>query len=96
MNTDGLISVGERIEHARILYDRALLNGDPGALEEADGGRSASCPDVAGNLVGLTYIAAGQGRRDDALALIEEAAVITKATGARGILRQVDEARASL
>jgi hypothetical protein len=44
MNTDGLISVGERIEHARILYDRALLNGDPGALEEADGGRSASCP----------------------------------------------------
>ena len=53
-------------------------------------------PGVAGNLVGLTYIAAGQGRRDDALALIEEAAAIAKATGARGILRQVDEARAGL
>jgi tetratricopeptide (TPR) repeat protein len=51
---------------------------------------------VAGNLVGLTYVAAGQGRRDDALALIEEAAAIAKATGAHGILRQVDEARASL
>src|SRR5580693_1702090 len=235
MNTDGLISAGERIEHARILYDRALLNGDPGALEEADlaldaveadleldaveadlalargriihgrflarrtedpgqasedprelelferaarlyqehGNRRGEAealfwigcfhqvvrrdnqaavpvlersldlatpendkrtmsealrhlgiaehaagrldqarerleesvrlrreigflPGVAGNLVGLTYIAAGQGRRDDALALIEEAAVIAKATGARGILRQVDEARASL
>jgi tetratricopeptide (TPR) repeat protein len=51
---------------------------------------------VAGNLVGLIYIAAGQGRRDDALALIEEAIAIARATGAHGILRQVDEARASL
>jgi tetratricopeptide (TPR) repeat protein len=51
---------------------------------------------VAGNLVGLTYIAAAQGRRDDALALIEEATAIARASGARGILRQVDEARASL
>jgi tetratricopeptide (TPR) repeat protein len=53
-------------------------------------------PGVAANLVGLTYIAAGQGRRDDALALIEEARAIAEASGARGILRQVEEARAHL
>jgi hypothetical protein len=51
---------------------------------------------VAGNLVTLIYIAAAQGRRDDALALIEEATTIARARGARGILRQIDEARASL
>jgi tetratricopeptide (TPR) repeat protein len=53
-------------------------------------------PGVAGNMVGLSYIAAGQGRREDALALIEEATAIATATGSVGILRQLDEARASL
>jgi tetratricopeptide (TPR) repeat protein len=53
-------------------------------------------PGVAANLVGLTYIAAAQGRRDDALALIEEAAAIAEATGAHGVLRHVDEARAAV
>ena len=51
---------------------------------------------VASNLVGLTYIAAGQGRRDDALKLIEEARTIAAANGARGLLRQIEEARAQL
>jgi tetratricopeptide (TPR) repeat protein len=50
-------------------------------------------PGVAANLVGLAYIAAGQGRRDDALALIEEAGAIAAASGAHGIVRQVEEAR---
>jgi tetratricopeptide (TPR) repeat protein len=53
-------------------------------------------PGVAANLVGLAYIAAGEGRRDEALALIEEAGAIAEASGANGILRQVEEARASL
>jgi hypothetical protein len=51
-------------------------------------------PGVAANLVGLTYIAAGQGRRDDALALAAEAGAIAEASGAHAILRQVEEARA--
>ena len=53
-------------------------------------------PGVAANLVGLAYIAAGQGRRDDALALLEEAAAIAEASGAKGIMRWVVEARTQL
>ncbi len=53
-------------------------------------------PGVAANLVGLAHIAAGQGRRDDALALIDEAGAIAEASGAQVILRQVEEARASV
>ncbi|MFI6977533.1 tetratricopeptide repeat protein [Embleya sp. NPDC050154] len=53
-------------------------------------------PGVAANLVGLAYIAAGQDRRDDALALVEEAAAIVAATGADGILPSVEEARRDL
>jgi tetratricopeptide (TPR) repeat protein len=53
-------------------------------------------PGVAANLVGLAYIAAATNRRDDALALIEEAGTIAEASGAEGITRQVAEARAQL
>jgi tetratricopeptide (TPR) repeat protein len=53
-------------------------------------------PGVAANLVGLTHIATAQGRHDDARALIEEARAIAEANGAHGILRHIDEARASL
>jgi tetratricopeptide (TPR) repeat protein len=53
-------------------------------------------PGVAANLVGLTYIAAAQGRRVDALALVEEAGAIAEASGAQSILRQVLEARERL
>jgi tetratricopeptide (TPR) repeat protein len=53
-------------------------------------------PGVASNLVGLIYIAAGQDRREDALALAEEARAIAAANGAQGLLRQIDEARAQL
>jgi len=53
-------------------------------------------PGVAANLVGLAYIAAADGRRDEASALIEEAGAIATASGARGIMRQVEEARAQL
>jgi tetratricopeptide (TPR) repeat protein len=50
-------------------------------------------PGVAANLVGLIYIAAGQGRPDDALALAAEAGAIAEASGAHAILRQIEEAR---
>ncbi|MGO9080693.1 MAG: tetratricopeptide repeat protein, partial [Streptosporangiaceae bacterium] len=50
-------------------------------------------PRVA-NLVGLAWIAAGQGRRDEALALAGEAAAIAGASGAHAILRQAEELRA--
>jgi len=53
-------------------------------------------PAVALNLVGLTYIAAAQGRHDDALGLIEEAHAIAEASGAHGIMRHIDEARSRL
>jgi tetratricopeptide (TPR) repeat protein len=53
-------------------------------------------PGVAANLVGLAYIAAAQSRRDEALALVEEADAIAEASGAQGILRQVEQARTSL
>jgi tetratricopeptide (TPR) repeat protein len=53
-------------------------------------------PGVASNMVGLIYIAAGQGRHDDALALLEEATAIAEASGAHGIMRQVEQARAAI
>src|ERR1700691_927020 len=53
-------------------------------------------PGVASNLVGLTYIAAAQGRRDDAMALVEEARAIAEASGAHGIMRHIEVARSQL
>jgi hypothetical protein len=47
-------------------------------------------------MVGLAYIAAAQGRGDDALALVDEAGAIAHASQALRILQQVDEARAEL
>jgi len=53
-------------------------------------------PGVAANMVGLIYIAAGQRRPDDALALLDQAEAIAQASGARGIMRQIEEARAAV
>jgi hypothetical protein len=44
----------------------------------------------------LASARAGQNRRDDALKLIEEARAIAEASNARGLIRQIDEARAQL
>jgi tetratricopeptide (TPR) repeat protein len=80
-------------EHAAGRLDAARLH-----LEESTRLRRelGAWPRVAANLVGLTYIAAGQNRRDDALKLIEEARSIAEASGARGLMRQIEEARAQL
>jgi hypothetical protein len=53
-------------------------------------------PGTAANLVGLAYIAAAQERRDDALALLDEADAIAGASNAQRILEQVSEARAAI
>ena len=53
-------------------------------------------PGVAANLIGLAYIAAAQGRRDDALALLDEAGAIAETSGAHRIARSVSEARAAV
>ncbi|MEV4894860.1 hypothetical protein AB0K48_36310 [Nonomuraea sp. NPDC055795] len=51
---------------------------------------------AAADQVGLIYIAAAQGRRDDALALAEEAFATAESCGAARIMRQIDEARAQI
>lgn len=53
-------------------------------------------PGVAANLVGLAYIAAGEGRRDDALRLLDDAGTIADSSGAQGISRSVQQARAEI
>jgi tetratricopeptide (TPR) repeat protein len=51
---------------------------------------------VAANMVGLAYIAAGQGRRDEAFATLDTATIIAEASAAGGVLRSIDEARADV
>lgn len=51
---------------------------------------------VAANLVGLIYIAIEEGRRSDALALIDEALATAEASGADAVIRQIEEASAQL
>jgi tetratricopeptide (TPR) repeat protein len=53
-------------------------------------------PGVAANLLGLAYVADDQGRRDEALALIDEAGDVAKASGADGVGRHIEEARTRL
>ena len=80
-------------EHAAGRLDTARLH-----LEESTRLRReiGAWPGVASNLVGLIYIAAGQDRREDALKLAQEARSIAEASGAHGLLRQIDEASAQL
>ncbi|MFI6734103.1 hypothetical protein ACIBI9_14325 [Nonomuraea sp. NPDC050451] len=51
---------------------------------------------VAANLVGLTYIAVAEGRREDAAAMLDEAAELAKAEGAAAVVGWVEEARGRL
>ena len=80
-------------EHAAGRLDAARLH-----LEESTRLRReiGVWPGVASNMVGLIYIAAGQDRREDGLALAREARALAEANGAPGLLRQIDEARATL
>jgi hypothetical protein len=80
-------------EHAAGRLEAARLH-----LEESTRLRreNGNWPGVASNLVGLIYIAAGQNRRADGLALAQEARALAEANGAPGLLHQIDEARAVL
>ncbi|WAU83130.1 tetratricopeptide repeat protein [Streptomyces sp. Qhu-G9] len=53
-------------------------------------------PGVAANLVGLAYLAAQQGRPDDAVALLDEATELAESTDSHGVLRWVTGAREEL
>ncbi|WP_329277858.1 tetratricopeptide repeat protein [Streptomyces sp. NBC_01451] len=53
-------------------------------------------PGVAANLVGLAYVAAQQERRDDAAALLKEAAELAESTDSQGVLRWVTGASEEL
>ncbi len=91
--------MAEDLRHLGIAEHRA---GRPEAaqrrLEESTRLRheTGNLQGVASNLVGLAYITASQGRGDDARTLLDEAGALAEATGAHGITRQVDEARAEL
>lgn len=51
---------------------------------------------VAAGLLALAYLTAGEGQRDDAMALVEEAGAVAEACDAQGVLRWVEEARTQL
>jgi hypothetical protein len=51
---------------------------------------------VAANLVGLVYLAAAQGRGDDAHALADEAAALAASAGAAAVRADVEAARSSI
>jgi tetratricopeptide (TPR) repeat protein len=53
-------------------------------------------PGAAANMVGLAYIAAAQERSDDALALLDEASAMARASQAHRIVQQASQARAEL
>jgi hypothetical protein len=80
------------------MLDRSLelatQAGDKMTMSEAL--RHLGIAGVAANLIGLGYIAAAQGRHDDALAILAQAASLATASGAHRILRSVEEAQAAL
>jgi tetratricopeptide (TPR) repeat protein len=51
---------------------------------------------VAANMVGLIYLAAAQGRTDEARALADEAAALAENSGARHVVDQISQARDAL
>lgn len=75
-----------RLDEARArLEDSSRLRREVGAW-----------PGVAGNMVGLAYIAAAQGRHGDALATLDEAYTLAETHGAQAIVRQIEQARADI
>ncbi len=57
---------------------------------------SALRPGVAANLIGLAYLAARDGRRREAVRLLDEAAAIATGSDARAVEQWVAEARTEL
>jgi len=96
---DDPVTMSEALRHLGIA-EHAAGRLEPARLHLEESTRLrreiGAWPGVAANMVGLIYIAAGQDRREDGLALAEEARAIAEANGAPGLLRQIDEARAQL
>lgn len=90
-------TMGEALRHLGIAEHAAgRLDEARARLEESTAlwrgiGRLAG---VAANLVGLAYVAMGQGRRADALSYLDEATALTKEADAPLIQHHVDVARA--
>jgi tetratricopeptide (TPR) repeat protein len=92
-------TASEALRHLGIADHRAgRLTAARERLEESTRLRrdAGLLPGVAANLVGLAYVAAADGRQDDARAILAEAAAICRTTGAQRILGQVDEASGRL
>ena len=89
-------TLAEVLRHLGIQAHRAgSLDLARQRLEESTGLRRemGQLTGVAANLVGLAYIALAQGRRDDALALLDEGSAIANEAQAQRILGQINEAR---
>jgi tetratricopeptide (TPR) repeat protein len=94
-----LVTLSEALRHLGIADHRAgRLAEARAALEESTRIRRELGLNrgIAANLIGLAYIAAGEGRRDDGIAILAEAATLAKADDAPRILRDIEEARAAL
>ena len=76
----------ERIERSRLLYERALFEGDTGALEAAEFELDGVEADLA----------LGRGRVIHGRFLQQRAEDPEQASGAHGLMRQIEEARAQL
>lgn len=91
--------MSEALRHLGIASHRGgQLEAARQRLEESTRLRreSGQLPAAAANMVGLAYIAAAAGRSSDALALLDEAEAIARASLAHRIVQQVSEARAEL
>ncbi|WP_307834410.1 tetratricopeptide repeat protein [Paractinoplanes lichenicola] len=57
---------------------------------------TGNLPGVASNMIGLAYIAAGQDRRADAVAIFDEAQAIASAHEAHAVTRHIEQARPAI
>ena len=102
---DCALRVGDRVTLSQALRHLGIADHRAGRFPEARVALEESTRirrelgltrGIAANLIGLAYIAAGEGRRDDGLAILAEAATLAAADDASQILRDIEEARAAL
>ncbi|WP_245923390.1 tetratricopeptide repeat protein [Paractinoplanes atraurantiacus] len=97
--TGDRVTQGEALRHLGIAAHAAgRLDEARERLEESTRLRReiGAFAGVAANMVGLAYIAAAQGRRADAVAILEEGRALAEKNGAGAIVRQLDQARTEM